>query len=535
MKHDYVIVGGGSAGCVLARRLCELGATVALLEAGGEADVNEVKIPAAFPKLFGSERDWNYHTEPIAHAHGRRLYMPRGKMLGGSSSINAMLYLRGHRADYDEWAELVDESWGYDAVLPLFKRSERQQNIRDHWHGHAGPMHVSDQRSPRTEVCEAFIEAASRQGYARTRDFNGAEQEGVGYFQCTQRWGHRESTATAFLEPVRDRDNLDVYTRALAAKVVIEGQRAVAVVTVDGRRFEAEREVIVAAGAFGSPQLLMLSGIGDPDALAEHGIDVVAASREVGKNLQDHVLFPIIHKCGRAITLDTVEKLPRVAGHLLSFLFRRRGAFTSCVAEVGGFLRTDPSLEAPDLQFHFAPVQFLDHGKTVPDGHGYALGPTLLRPRSRGEVRLASADPTRLPRVDPNWLHDPEDVATLCRGYAIGRDIFESSPLVDLKTSDFRPERPLTEPADIEAHVRQHLDHIYHPVGTCRMGRDAASVVDPELRVRGVEGLRVVDASVMPTITRGNTNAPTIMIAEKAAVMMGYEPTVVASPARRTG
>lgn len=518
MKHDYVIVGGGSAGCVLAARLSEGAAvSVALLEAGPDADVLDARVPAGFPKLFKTERDWDYLTEPQRDAGNRQLYMPRGRMLGGCSSINAMLYLRGHRADYDGWAELSDPSWAYAKVLPYFKKSERQQRIRNDFHGQMGPMHVSDQRSPRP-FSAVFLEAAQQVlGLPLNDDFNGAEQEGVGYFQTTQRYGQRESTATAFLAPAIGRENLDVYTGAQAARIDFDGDRAVAVSCLDGRRFEASREVIVCAGAFGSPHLLMLSGIGDPAQLLAHGIAVRVDRPEVGKNLQDHLYATLIHHCRKDVTLDTAEAFPGVVKHLLSFFAFGRGPFTSCVAEVGGFMRTDASLPASDLQFHFAPVHFVDHAQTLVEGPGYSLAPTLLTPKSRGEVTLASADPAQKPRVDPRFLSDAADVATLCRGYEIARDILESPPFAPYKAGDFRPSRVLTDRAAIERHVREVSDHIYHPVGTCRMGNDDEAVVDPSLRVRGVEGLRVVDASIMPTITRGNTNAPTIMIAEKAA------------------
>jgi len=520
VKHDFVIVGAGSAGCVLARRLTDGGAaSVALLEAGPEADVLDARIPAAFRKLFKTERDWAYVTQPQTDAGGRCLYMPRGRMIGGCSSINAMLYLRGNRADYDGWAELSDPSWAYAEVLPYFKKSERQQRFRDDYHGQMGPMFVADQRSPRM-LSEVFLEAAEKQGLPINDDFNGADQEGVGYFQVTQRHGQRESTATAFLAPARDRANLEVYTGAQAARIAIEGERAVAVECLDGRRFEASREVIVCAGAFGSPHLLMLSGIGDPDQLARHGIETRVASRGVGENLQDHLYATLVQHCRRDVTLDTAEAFPGVLRHLLSFFAFGRGPFTSPVAEAGGFLRSDPSLPAPDLQLHFAPVHFVEHAQIIPEGNGYSLAPTLLTPKSRGRVSLASADPASKPLVDPRFLSDPADVRTLRRGYEIARDILESEPLRPFKGGDYRPSRVLTDPDAIEGHVRRYADHIYHPVGTCRMGKDEEAVVDPELRLRGLEGLRVVDASIMPTIPRGNTNAPTIMIAEKAADMI---------------
>ncbi len=526
---DYVIVGGGSAGCVLANRLSAKGdRKVLLLEAGGRDDLQEIEIPAAFPKLFNSPVDWDYESTPQEHLGGRSIYMPRGKVVGGSSSINAMIYIRGHRSDYDAWAAAGNVGWGYDEVLPYFKRSEGNATLGGQYHGTEGPLTVSDQRSP-NEASRAIVDAARQVGFEHNPDFNGETQEGFGLYQVTQRGGKRCSTARAFLHPVTNRENLEVRTEIHVRRVLLEqgddGPRAVGVEYLlhgELHTVRAKREVLLCAGAIGSPQLLMVSGIGDGEHLRALGIDVQLDRPAVGRNLHDHPFGPAMYLCKKNCTLDTAESLPRVVPALASFLLMQRGPFTSNIAEAGGFCRTRPDLPAPDMQFHCAPAFFVDHGRANPEtGNGLAFGPTLLTPKSRGELRLRRADPGAKPLIDPHHFEHPDDVATMVEGYKIAVRIANAPALRTYRGAPFVPTAELTDDDAIADHMRETAEALYHPVGTCKMGTDDDAVVGPDLCVHGVHGLRVVDASIMPTITRGNTNAPTIMIAEKAADLIG--------------
>lgn len=529
---DYVIVGAGSAGCVLADRLTASGEhRVLLVEAGGEDTDKNVHIPAAFHKLYGGPLDWNYRTEPQAHLGGRRLYQPRGKTLGGSSSMNAMIYIRGHRADYDGWAAAGCDGWDYASVLPYFKRSESQERFTDDpEHGTDGPLVVGDLRSP-SPLSDVLVRAGEELGYPRNDDFNSGEQDGFGPYQVTQRGGSRWSAARAFLRPAMRRPNLTVWTDAHALRVVVEadggdgagGGRAVGVeVERDGERVtaRAEREVLLAAGAFGSPHLLLLSGIGPAAHLREHGVDVVLDLPGVGENLQDHLITGVTRRSRFGDTLDVAESLARVGKNLFDYVVRRRGPFTSNVAEAGGFVRSGPGLDAPDVQFHFGPGFFLEHGRRNPPGEpGYTVGGLVLTPASRGTVRLASADPHAKPLVDPRYLSDEggEDLRRSVWAFRLAQSLADADAFADHNGGPYEPERVLETDDEIAPFIRATSETLYHPVGTCKMGTGRDAVVDPQLRVRGVRGLRVVDASVMPTVTRGNTNAPTIMIAEKAA------------------
>ncbi len=521
-SHDYIIVGAGSAGCVLARRLTEdPHVRVLLIEAGGPDRRREIHIPAAFSKLFKSECDWNYSTTPQPGLDGRELFWPRGKVLGGSSSINAMMYIRGHRSDYDRWRDGGNVGWGFEDVLPLFKRSEHQERGASEFHATGGPLNVADVRTL-NPLSRAFVESAAERGMDRTTDFNGSHQDGVGYYQVTQRKGRRHSAAAAFLTPVLVRPNLTVETGALAHRVVIEDGRAVGVdYSRDGHvhRAHASREVILSGGAVNSPQLLMLSGVGPADHLREHRIPVVADSPDVGENLQDHLLVIVAYRCSKPVSLAKAESLPSV----LRYLAFRSGPLSSNIGEAGGFLRTRDGLIAPDIQVIFGPAYYLNHGFTKVEGHGFSVGPVLLRPKSRGRIRLGSSDPAAPPIIDPAYFSEASDLEVLVEGVKRCREMVTGRALEPFRGEEYAPGTDVRSDADIAAFVRRSVETLYHPVGTCRMGPDARSVVDHDLRVCGVERLRVVDASIMPDIVGGNTNAPTIMIGEKGAVLIRGE------------
>ena len=513
---DYIVVGAGSAGCVVASRLSEdPDVRVLLLEAGGPDESPAIHIPAAFSRLFQTEADWNYRTAPQRGAAGRALYWPRGKVLGGSSSINAMIYVRGHRDDYDGWAAAGCEGWGYDDVLPLFKRSEDFSGGASTYHGVGGPMHV-EARTDASPISEAFVEAAAAVGHPLTDDFNGAQQRGAGLYALTRRRGRRVSAATAFLAPARSRPNLVVRTHAHVHRVVVRGGRAVAVEVARKGRVEtirAEREIVLCGGAVNSPQLLMLSGIGPARHLTELGLEVVLDRPEVGENLQDHLIVGLHHRLRGGRSLRSAEGV----GSVLDYLVRRRGLLTSNVAEAGLFMASGLTSGAPDLQFHMAPGHFVNHGLDPISDHGFSIGPTLVRPQSRGRITLESADPESAPRIDPRALAEPADLDVLVAGLEAAREIAEAAPLDRHRAGRLDPGPASFARDDLERYVRETCETLYHPVGTCRMGADDGSVVDPELRVRGVEALRVADASVMPAITNGNTNAPSILIGERAA------------------
>ncbi len=508
-SFDYVVVGAGSAGCVVAARLSEdRDVTVALLEAGAEDTQPEIRIPAAFPALFKSSWDWDLLGEPEPGLDHRRLYLPRGRMLGGCSSINAMIYVRGNRADYDGWAAAGCDGWSYDDVLPYFRRSEDNERGDDSFHGAGGPMRVSDSRSMHPLV-DTMLEAARLAGHEHNPDFNGARQEGVGRFQLTQRDGLRCSTADAFLRPAQGRANLSVIPRAMATRLLFDGDRATGVEIVrDGRveQLRAEREVIVSAGAYHSPVLLMLSGIGPEDQLAPFGIDVREAL-PVGEGLQDHCMAQVNY-----LTDEQSLFMAATPENIALLQSEGRGPLTSNIPEAAGFFRTRAGLEAPDVEFHFAPSMFFDEGLTAPSDHGYCFGPVVIHPTSRGRVMLRAPLPDSKPRVLCNFLTTDEDRRSMIDGMRIALEIARQEPLRTVERAPFRvPDSDSDE--DLLAFARRAGQSVYHPTSSCAMG----AVVDSELRVYGIEGLRVVDASVMPRITRANTNAPTIMIAERAA------------------
>jgi choline dehydrogenase-like flavoprotein len=521
---DYVIVGAGAAGCVLAGRLCgDPDTTVVVLEAGGPDTAAELHIPAAFPAVFKSSLDWDLLGEREPGLDGRRLYLPRGRVIGGSGSINAMIYLRGNRLDYDGWAADGCAGWSYDEVLPYFKRAEDNERGADAYHGVGGPLAVSDSRSMQPLV-DTMLEAAVQAGHDLLPDLNVESPEGVGRFQLTQRDGWRCSTADAYLHPAAGRANLEVRSGVFVQRVVFEGTRAVGVEIVSGGEVEtvaAEREVILAAGAYQSPVLLMLSGIGPEEELAAFGIPV-RERLPVGRNLQDHCMVNLNYTTDEPTLFGTFTP-----DNVALLQAEGRGPLSSNIPEAGGFFRTSPDLPAPDVEFHFAPSIFFDEGLNAPTDSGYAFGPVVIKPTSRGSVRLRTPMPDSKPLVLCNFLTTEEDRRSVIEGVRIGLAIAAQPALKAVERGPFSVPASDSD-GDILDWVRRCAQTVYHPTSTCAMG----SVVDAELRVYGTERLRVVDASVMPTITRANTYAPTIMIAEKAAdLIAGKAPLSPVGPA----
>jgi choline dehydrogenase len=520
--YDYIIVGAGSAGCVLANRLsADPEVRVLLLEAGPSDWHPFVHMPAGLAKLIGQKGvNWDYNTAPEANLGGRRLWWPRGKVLGGSSSINAMCYIRGNRADYDEWDDLGATGWYWDNVLPYFKRSEGNVRGASALHGGDGPLGVSDPvyQNPLSPV---FIEAGHQAGLPLTQDFNGEFQEGVGWYQTTTRKGSRSSAAEAYLKPVRSRKNLKVLTGALASRILFEGDRASGVAySIGGKPFAegASREVLVCGGALNSPQLLMLSGIGPAAHLREHGIEVRVDLPGVGGNLQDHLDICTMQRCTQPITYDKTND----ALIALEYYLLKKGPGTSNIAETGAFLRSRFAEDSrPDIQFHFVPAQLDDHGRNQMPGFGYTVHACYLRPRSRGRLRLASNNPADKVVIDAGYLNDAEghDSKMMVECAKLSRQIFSQPAFAPFRGEEIFPGESVQDDAALMEFIRRKAESIYHPIGTCKMGAadDADAVLDPQLRVRGVHGLRVVDASVMPKLIGGNTNAPTMMIAERAA------------------
>ncbi|WP_374354970.1 GMC family oxidoreductase [Chitinimonas sp.] len=537
--YDYVIVGGGSAGCVLASRLSEDPAvTVCLLEAGPPDRHPLIHMPLGILWMMRSKvLNWNFHTEPEAQLNKRKLFWPRGRTLGGSSSSNAMCYTRGHAADYDSWAAQGNAGWSYQALLPYFKRSQHQERGASAYHGTGGPLNVMDARSL-SPLSPVFVKAAVAAGFTESHDFNGAEQEGVGYYQLTQKDGRRCSVAKGYLGHAKGRSNLTIITDAHATRVVFDGKRAVGVqYRCKGKTCQvaARREVLLSAGAIQSPQLLLLSGVGEAGQLQRFGIPLVHELPGVGKNLQDHLDVIIVDSCTKPLSYGiTPKNLLLGLPNLLRYLFARNGMLTTNGAEAGGFIKSDPAEPIPDLQLHFTPGRLRDHGRDLKFliGEGYSLHVCQLRPKSVGEITLASADPMAKPAIHANYLSHPDDMAAMVKGVRLARKVLAAAPFDAYRGEELVPGKAVSDDeAQIREFIRAKAETIYHPVGTCKMGSGPMAVVDAELRVHGLEGLRVVDASIMPTLIGGNTNAPTVAIAEKAVdlIRAAHETSAAAS------
>ena len=553
-SFDFIILGAGSAGCVLANRLSEnTDYTVCLIEAGSKDSDPRLHIPVGFAFLGDGKGkyNWGYETEPqkefekvlvtepqremVDSAGGvhkvnaesldhRRGYQPRGKTLGGSSSINAMLYVRGHRWDYDHWSELGNNGWSYDEVLPYFIKAEHNEILDDEFHGQNGPLNVTKIRHENRPTKD-FVETGSKI-FGYNDDFNGENQEGIGFYQTTQKDGKRCSAAKAYLVPCLDRENLTVMTETNVNKIIIENNKAIGVECVNNKGefliINANKEVLLSSGAFGSPQILLRSGIGPSNEIIKHNIEHVHDLPGVGKNLQDHIDYLSVHRYNsmELIGFSLKSIFYKFPLEILKYIFAKVGMFTSTVAEAGGFIKSNDEIDIPDMQLHFAPAMVVDHGRTSVWGHGLSCHVCLLRPKSRGEVTLNSSDPNDDPKIDPKFLSHPDDMHALIEGYKKMMMILNEEPVS--KYTSNHVERPidLNNDKDIEQAIREEADTVYHPVGTCKMGNDDMSVVDEKLKVYGIDGLRVVDASIMPTLIGGNTNAPTIMIGEKASDMI---------------
>ena len=517
-SYDYIIVGAGASGCAVAHRLSQdPDISVLLLEAGPKDSSPLIHMPAGFTKLTGKNVNWCFKTVPQTHVNNREMHYPQGRTLGGSTSINAMIYIRGHRLDYDEWRDLGCKGWGFDDVLPYFKRSENNERFVNKYHAQGGLLNVADQ-TQHNLLTRAFVRSAQEIGIPYNPDLNGAQQAGVSYYQVTQRNVRRESSATAFLRPAPP--NLTVVTGAQASRVCLDGTRATGVEYIRNRkirRVAAKQEVILSGGAVNSPKLLLLSGIGPADAIAPHGIKPLHDLPGVGRNFQDHMDVYIAAECSEPISYNGHDRWDRALLHGLQYLLYKTGPVTACVAEAGCFLKSSEEIRSPDIQIHCLPAYVVDHGRLRIKGHGLTINTCNLRPRSIGTVTLRSSDPLEDPAIDPNFLSDPYDLRISTEGFKWGRRILQAPSLSKLISRERLPGADVRTDQDIADYIRKWSKNDYHPVGSCKMGQDDMAVVDTQLRVRGLECLRVIDASIMPRLISGNTQATSIMIGEKGA------------------
>lgn len=529
MTYDYIIIGAGSAGCVLANRLsANPENSVLLLEAGGRDWKPEIHIPGAFVKLHKTSVDWGYWSEPQAQLLGRKMYLPRGKTLGGSSSTNAMAYVRGNKEDYNDWAAEGNKGWSYDEVLPYFKKSENNEDFNDKYHSQSGALNVAFAKKFRTPFANAFVEACVEKGFDRNPDYNGAQQKGAGLFQFNIKNGSRNSAAIAFLRPAMKRPNLKVITHAFTKKIIIKNDKAVGVVVGKSPRhstiFKANKEVILSAGSFGSPQILMLSGIGDKEELSQNGIECIRDLRGVGKNLQDHLFYNISALSKRKEGQNHHIPFMNQGVDLMKWLFSKNGILTASPLESVAFGNTSASPDRVDFQFHFTAfhvgtgydVDFYDLNTFPTKEDGFTILPTLLKPKSRGYLKLKSKNPFEHPIIQPNFLEAEADRKVLIESGKLAIEVLKAKAFDNFRKEIIAPPDYSSDEAILN-HIQKIVETVYHPVGTCKMGNDEMAVIDDNLRVRGIEGLRVIDASIMPTITSGNTNAPVNMIAEKGA------------------
>jgi choline dehydrogenase len=536
-EFDYVIVGAGAAGSAVAERLSEdPSVSVLLLEAGGKDNSFLIHIPVGFTKLTSPRFNWGFETVPQPQLNNREMWYPQGRTLGGSTSINAMIYIRGNRQDYERWASLGNDQWGYDEVLPFFKKAEHNERLNGKFHGSEGPMNVTEQVQ-HNELSKAFVRAAQELGLAFTADFNGETQDGVGYYDVTQRDAKRESAATAYLRPSRQRRNLTIRTNSLATRVVVSNGRATGLeYTHTGRptSVKANREVVLSSGAVNSPRLLLLSGIGPANELKALGIEVVHDLPGVGKNFQDHMDVYLTAETTPVSYNRSDRPVPAVLA-MTQYLLYKTGPITASVCEAGMFVRSSDAVSAPDIQMHCLPAYVIDHGRLRVKGHGMTINTCNVRPKSVGSVTLRSSDPSVAPAIDPAFLSDPYDWKISLEGFKWGRDMLATKAYAPFIKKEHMPGKDVKTDKEIRDYVRQWAKTDYHPVGSCKMGVDDMAVVDQELRVRGIEGLRVIDASVMPTLISGNTQATSIMIGEKGAhhILHPSASSVKAAAARR--